>query len=352
MHWDTMRPNTFFRRMGRHLAILAGVVAGWVAVADAGSPKIVIAHRGASGYLPEHTLESTAVAHSMGAHFIEQDVVLTKDNVPIVLHDVHLDEVTDVAQRYPGRAREDGRHYAIDFTWDEIKGLRVSERFDPETGRARYPHRFPVRRGQFRVPTLSEAIELIQGLNQSTGNNVGIYPEIKSPAWHREHGKDISQNVLDQLSRHGYRKRNDPAYVQCFDQAELRRMRVELKSDLRLVQLLDAKAFTTDDSPRSEKRMAHRLKQISEFADGIGPSLSLVVSGPELGRPIAISGLVAEAHRLGMKVHPYTLRADALPPWADDFDGLLRIAYDDADVDGVFTDFPDRAASFLKHRPR
>ena len=89
---------------------------------------IVIAHRGASGYLPEHTLAAKALAHGMGANFIEQDVVLSKDGTAIVLHDIHLDSTTDVAQRFPGRARADGRFYAIDFDIQEIRQLRVHER--------------------------------------------------------------------------------------------------------------------------------------------------------------------------------------------------------------------------------
>jgi glycerophosphoryl diester phosphodiesterase len=107
---------------------------------------IVIAHRGASGYLPEHTLAAKAMAHAMGAHFIEQDVVLSRDGTPIVLHDIHLDSTTDVAQAFPGRARDDGRYYAIDFDIEEIRELRVHERTHLGTGlgRAVYPGRFPV----------------------------------------------------------------------------------------------------------------------------------------------------------------------------------------------------------------
>ena len=125
----------------RNVCILAMVVGlGHLAMpmaADAQpSRPIVIAHRGASGYLPEHTLAAKAVAHAQGADFIEQDVVLTRDDQPIVLHDVHLDTVTDVAQVFPGRKRGDGRYYAIDFTLEEIQRLRVTERVDHQTQRA------------------------------------------------------------------------------------------------------------------------------------------------------------------------------------------------------------------------
>ena len=106
--------------------------------------KIVIAHRGASGYLPEHTLAAVAMAHAMDADYVEQDVVLTKDAVPVVLHDIHIDAISDVAKRFPDRKREDGRYYAIDFTLAEIKQLKVTERFDPKNGQPIFEGRFPL----------------------------------------------------------------------------------------------------------------------------------------------------------------------------------------------------------------
>ncbi len=153
----------------------------------------VIAHRGASGYLPEHTLPAKALAYGLGADFLEQDVVLTKDRHPIVLHDIHLDTVTDVADRFPERARADGRYYALDFTLAEIKTLAVHERWDHKNRQPVFAGRFPSE-NRLSVPTLAEEIELVQGLNTSTGRDVGIYPEIKKPAWHREQGYDIQPN--------------------------------------------------------------------------------------------------------------------------------------------------------------
>src|SRR5947207_6618226 len=135
--------------------------------AMAESPKIIIAHRGASGYLPEHTLAAVAVAHTMGADYLEQDVVLSKDSVPVVLHDIHLDTVTDVARRFPGRKRRDGRFYAIDFTLAELKQLRVTERFNHQTGEPVFKERFPQCQASFEIPTLEEELQLIQGLNQT-----------------------------------------------------------------------------------------------------------------------------------------------------------------------------------------
>ena len=125
----------------------------------AANERIVIAHRGASGYLPEHTLAAKALAHAMGADYIEQDVVLTKDGVAVVLHDIHLDTVTNVSTVYPGRAREDGRYYALDFTLNEVKRLTVNERIDLKTRKPVYHRRFPVGKSHFQVPTLAEEIE-------------------------------------------------------------------------------------------------------------------------------------------------------------------------------------------------
>ena len=119
----------------------------------------IIAHRGASGYLPEHTLPAKALAYAMQSDFLEQDVVATRDDQLVVLHDIHLDRVTDVAQRYPARARDDGRYYARDFDLDELRRLRVTERTDA-SGRAVYPKRFPAGTGRFHIHTLAEELEL------------------------------------------------------------------------------------------------------------------------------------------------------------------------------------------------
>ena len=138
----------------------------------------VIAHRGASGYLPEHTLPAKALAHAMGADFLEQDVVASRDGELIVLHDIHLDRVTDVAKRFPARARKDGRFYALDFDLAELRQLRVHERVAAD-GKPVYPGRFPVTAGRFALHTFDEELAFIRGLNETTGRNAGVYPEIK-----------------------------------------------------------------------------------------------------------------------------------------------------------------------------
>jgi glycerophosphoryl diester phosphodiesterase len=310
--------------------------------------KIVIAHRGASGYLPEHTLAAKVLAHGQGAHFIEQDVVLTKDDVPIVLHDIHLDTVSDVAERYPGRQRGDGRYYAIDFTLAEIRTLSVNERISLKTGEPVYPGRFPKGKSGFAIPTLAEELELIQGLNASTSRTVGIYPEIKDPAFHRREGKDISRIVIGMLADSGYRTKEDPIYLQCFDWNEVKRIRSDLSYQGRLVQLLGENDWEiAPDVDYDYLKSADGLAEIANFADGIGPWLGQVASA-ENGDEPKPTGLVEAAHGADLEVHPYTFRADSLPDYAATLEELFQFFLVEIGVDGVFTDFPDRAVAFLQ----
>lgn len=308
-----------------------------VSMSIAGEAKIIIAHRGASGYLPEHTLPAKAMAYAQGAHFLEQDCVLSKDGHVVVLHDIHLDTVTDVAERFPTRARSDGRYYAIDFTLAEIKTLNAHERVDLKTGKPYFPKRFSPSLGRFEVPTLAEEIELVAGLNKSTGRRVGIYPEIKQPAWHRTQGHDLSLAVLKVLKRYGYENRSDAVFVQCFDMQETRRLREELKSQLRLVQLI------------SDPVSSDEIKQIAEYADGIGPAIKLLVKQADKAFPEA-SSLVRLAHEHQLLVHPWTVRSDALPEFVSNENELLEFLFAKARVDGVFTDFPDTAVEFLNRQ--
>ncbi len=310
------------------------------------APPIVIAHRGASGYLPEHTLPAKALAHAMGADFLEQDVVLTKDDVPVVLHDVHLDTVTDVATRFPDRKRVDGRYYALDFTLAEIKQLRATERFSAKTGKAAFPRRFPTGQSSFTIPTLEEELQFIAGLNQSTGRAVGIYPEIKQPAWHRKEGHDISRIVLPILQRYGYRTKDDACYLQCFEFEEVKRLRGELGWQGRLVQLLGGKKG--DDGTIFEiLRSPEGLAELSKFADGIGPSITSVIAG-DTPAERQVTALVKRAHAAGLLVHPYTVRLDELPASVASAEELHRVLFEEAKIDGVFTDFPDVTAKFIQ----
>ncbi|MCG8416214.1 MAG: glycerophosphodiester phosphodiesterase [Pseudomonadales bacterium] len=312
--------------------------------------KIVIAHRGASGYLPEHTLEAKAMAYAMGADYIEQDVVMTADDQLIVLHDITLDRTTNVDEVFPNRARDDGRYYAIDFTLEEIRrltateGFRINENGEKQQG---YANRFPMGTSTFSVPTLQEEIELIQGLNKSTGKDIGIYPEIKQPAFHRNEGKDISTAVVRMLKEYGYTTKQDKVFLQTFDFDELWKIHEEIFPaegvDVNLIQLIG----DPDDYPWMFEDDG--MKKLSFAADGIGPSHGLVIDRSSKKGDIMVTGLVSAAHASGLQVHPYTYRTDPgqIPGYADSFEELLELHYFLADVDGLFTDFPDRAVNFL-----
>ena len=310
--------------------------------------KLVIAHRGASGYLPEHTLEAKAMAYAQGADFIEQDLVMSKDDHLIVLHDLYLDTVTDVAEVFPGRARSDDRYYVIDFTLAELRQLTVTERFNLADGprTAVFEQRFPPERSSFRIATFAEEIELIQGLNRSTGASVGIYPEIKNPAFHHDEGKDIAAAALEILKAYGYGEQPDRIFFQCFDARELQRIHGELlpamNLDIALVQLLREEP----DDPLALTPQG--MKLIASYAAGIGPSMHLIVDPESPAAILKVTTLVEMAHDLGLVVHPYTFRRDRLPQYAADYDELLKIFLDDIDVDGVFTDFPDITVNFIE----
>ena len=306
----------------------------------------IIAHRGASGYLPEHTLPAKALAYAMGADFLEQDVVATRDDRLVVLHDIHLDRVTDVATRFPGRERADGRFYVRDFDLAEIRTLRVTERLD-DAGDAVYPGRFPPGSGYFSVNTLAEELEFVQGLIGSAGRSVGVYPEIKRPAWHREEGIDLGAAMLDVLAAHGYEGPDDPVFVQCFDAAELRRLREELGCRMRLVQLIGENSWDEAATDYDALRTESGLAEVARTADAIGPWACQLYSPGADGAPPRSTGLVERAHRAGLLVHPYTFRADDLAPGFDSFTAMVRYFCVDLEVDGLFTDFPDRVGEVL-----
>jgi len=310
------------------------------------SKPVVIAHRGASGYLPEHTLEGKVLAHAMGADFLEQDVVLTKDDVPIVMHDIQLETISDVAQRFPDRQRTNGHYYALDFTLVEVKQLRANERTNPKTGRAAYPNRFPLGRSSFQIPTLEEEIQLIQGLNQTRGRVAGIYPEIKQPGWHRKQGHDISRIVLPILRRYGYATRQDPCWIQCFEIDEVKRIRSELGWEGRLLLLLPGSPKNTAGSGGAMWFTPAGLSELAKVVDGVGPELSAIVSGnSKAGRKV--TSFVKDAHAAKLVVHPYTLRADDLPKFADSMDDALAVLFTEARLDGLFSDFPDLVVKWL-----
>lgn len=303
--------------------------------ARAGSTR-VIAHRGASGYLPEHTLPAKALAYGLGCDFIEQDVVATADGVPIVLHDVWLDDVSDVAGHYPERRRDDGRFYVVDFTRDELTRLRLEERREPGSTVQRFPGRFPYASDGFRIVDLADEIRLISGLNASTGRHVGLYPEIKSPAWHADAGIDLTRIVHETLA--GNRNIiSGPVFVQSFDSEALIRLRDEFRSDWPRLQLLD------DDAVAAIAVEPDYFERVATYAVGVGlPYVSLIDAGAGDGR-LRASPLVDRIAEAGLVVHPYTLRRDVAPPDGLGYEAALRFLLHELEVDAIFCDHPDDA---------
>src|SRR5690606_10478119 len=147
-------------------------------------------------YLPEHTLPAKALAHAQGADFLEQDVVASRDGALLVFHDLVLDDLTDVAERFPGRARPDGLHYVIDFDLAELRTLKLGERRRRGWRKARFPGRFTADRPLFSLVTLDEELQFIDGLNRASGRGAGIYAEVKEPEFHRRHGMELGRAVL------------------------------------------------------------------------------------------------------------------------------------------------------------
>ena len=316
------------------------------AVSSAAEPEttpLVIAHRGASGYLPEHTLPCVALAHSLGANFIEQDIVLTKDDQPLVIHDLILDNVTNVRDVFSDRHRNDGHYYVADFTLAEIRTLRVHERVDPRTGKLAYPKRYPLGNVNFSLATLAEHIELIQGLNHTTGRNVGLLVELKDPGKHRAQGRDMSRIVLETLAQYGYRDRDDNAIVQTFDYDELHRIRTGLKTDLRLYQLLNDQTLKLSKDA-DDSQLTAALETLAGYADGVGPSIEMLLAKIRKSRIAGdpqVTNFIEIAHDAGLDVVCYTFRTDAVPPQFAGFEELVE-TFENAGIEGFITDFPDK----------
>lgn len=318
-----MSGRNLVRKM-RIIPLLACLLATGIAAPAWGEqpierPPVIIAHRGASGYLPEHTLAAYAMAYGMGADYIEPDLVRTRDGAFICRHDIHLEDTTDVATRFPDRKRPDGRWYAIDFTLEEIRQLKAVERL---------PNRFPRETAILTIPTFEEVARLVQGLNRSTGRRVGVYPELKEPAFHRAEGQPMEADFLALAENLGVGNADCPMDVQCFDPDAVRRLRVELRCPYPLVQLVA-------DHPLLRRLLTSEgLESVAEVAQAIGPDKKLVEKDPEL---------VRRAHALGLKVHPYTFRDDDVGPGYADITAELDKFYREYGVDGLFTDFSGTA---------
>jgi glycerophosphoryl diester phosphodiesterase len=292
---------------------------------------LVIAHRGASGHRPEHTLEAYRLAVEMGADFIEPDLVSTKDGVLIARHENEIGGTTDVAERFPDRKRTktiDGQSltgwFTEDFTLAEIKALRARERL------AFRSHAYD---GQFQIATFDEVIALAKNLGGTRGRPVGVYPETKHPTYFRSIQLPLEERLLASLTKHGWNRRDAPVFIQSFERDNLRELRG--KTQVRLIQLVSGAAMVAGDG----------LKSIAEYADGIGPEKRLLVpvnADGSLGTP---TDLVTRAQALGLVVHVWTIRVDKefLPKG---YGGRAEAEFEQfrqLGVDGVFTDFPDVA---------
>lgn len=342
-----LKPLQRKKAMKRLIPVLLAFAFGSCQSPDLKS-KTIIAHRGASGYLPEHSLPGVAMAHSWNVDFIEPDVVLTQDGVPVILHDIHIDTTTDVAKKFPNRKRKDGRYYAIDFTLKEIKTLNLTERVQLDQQKAVYPNRFPLWKSTMKVPTLVEFIELVQGLNKSRQKDIGIYPEMKSPEFHTQHGKDIAVITLGVLNQYGYTEKSSNIYLQCFHAETLKYIRFKLKSKLKLVQLIAEDSWGESSTNYKKMRTQKGIEEVAKYADGIGPWIPHIFpSTPDQKKRPKKTQLVEWAHQNGLKVHPYTARVDQLPPWANSMNELLDALFNDAKVDGIFSDFADTAMKFI-----
>ena len=292
--------------------------------------KIVIGHRGAAGYVPEETIAGYAFGYALGADYLEPDLVMTKDAQFICLHDIYLEPTTNVEQIFPDRRRADGHWYAADFTLAEVKTLSVHERCR-SNGTPYFPDRFPVGKSRFGVPSFVEMIELVQGLNKSTGRDVGIYPELKRPSWHAKQGLPMEQALLDVLSNHGYAAPGAKIYIQSFEAASLQELR-KLGTKLQLVQLVSGSWSYANMWTKQG------LDAIAAYADGIGPSKTIIEKNHDY---------VKWAHERGLVVHPYTFRADSLPAQYDSLEEEMQGFYFTYNIDGLFTDFVDVAVGVL-----
>lgn len=327
----TMRRRDFLQLAGSSVGMLAGAaLVGAVAQPTAKSKasqatrKILIAHRGASAYAPEHTLESYQLALKQGADFVEQDLQITRDNQLVCLHDLTLERTTNVKDLFPTRFQEEiaprspseqgtgsagspiRRWYVSDFTLQEIKQLDAGSWFNPKFKNA-------------RVPTFQEAIDLMRG-------KAGLYPETKAPEVYGRFGFDMERLLVDALHRNrlGTRRaqRHTPVIIQSFSPESLRKLSGMLNPKLPLVLLVNQQMQRRWLTPAG-------LEETSHFASGIGPAKALLDKN-----------VVRRAHALGMTVTPYTFRLSDIAGFKTVSEEMRYYLYE-LGVDALFTDNPD-----------
>jgi glycerophosphoryl diester phosphodiesterase len=369
------------------LATFALSLAAPAALAQAptldGKPALIVAHRGASGTLPEHTLEAYKLAIEQGADFIEPDLVATRDGVLVARHEPMLSGTTDVSTRPEFAARktmkkvdgvETNDWFAGDFTLAELKTLRAKQAF---------ADRDQSHNGKFEIPTLQQVIDLAKAESARTGRTIGIYPETKHPIFHAAIGLPLEDRLLDQLKAAGWTEKSSPVIIQSFETANLKYLRG--KTQLRLVQLVDADDVDKDggivlaapfDKPydfavTGDKRTfkdlvtAEGLKEIRTYADGVGPWKPYILAGKQVigedGKPKDLNGdgkideqdrvlitptnVVKDAHAAGLFVHTWTFRSEP-KRLASDFKGDPAAEYKAflaLGIDGLFSDFPGTA---------
>ncbi len=323
---------------------------------DGHAQPLIIGHRGAPGYRPEHTLASYRLAAELGADYIEPDLVSTKDGVLVVRHEPEISGTTNVADHPEFADRKttkviDGVSFTgwftEDFTLRELKTLRAKERLpDIRPQNTAYD-------GRFKIPTFQEVLDLRAKLSRRLHRTIGVYPETKHPTYFRSLGLPLEPGLVRALNRNGLNDRHAPVFVQSFEQDNLRALRPWLK--VPFVQLLDAKTLHPAGDPSNptygELATPAGLQSIARYANGVGPSKDYIVPrNPDQSSGTPTS-FVSDAHRAGLVVHPYTfrrentflpleLRSSADPAGIGDLKSEIRQFFA-LGVDGVFTDNAD-----------
>ncbi|HEU5472983.1 MAG TPA: glycerophosphodiester phosphodiesterase [Actinophytocola sp.] len=278
---------------------------------------LVLGHRGASGYRPEHTLAAYELAARMGADYIEPDLVITKDGVLVARHEPEIGGTTDVADRPEFAARRSTKSldgvpttgwFTEDFTLAELKTLRAKERI-PQLRQEN-----TIWDGRERVPTLQEVIDLSRRMSRELGREIGIYPETKHPTYFRKQGLALEPRLVATLNRNGLNRGNAKVFVQSFEVSNLRALDRELR--VPLIQLTSSVGapfdFVDTGDPRTYADLVTPagLREIARYADGVGPEKVQVIPRDAAGNLTTPTPLVRDAHAAGLEVHPYTFRAE------------------------------------------
>ncbi len=312
-----------------------------------GKPPIIIAHRGASGYKPEHTIASYELAIQLGADFIEPDLVSTKDGILIARHENEISGTTDVAERFPKLKKTkkiDGEEvtgwFTEDLTYKEIQTLKVKERL---------PFRSQVDNGKFSVPTFLEILAFVRVQEKALGKKIGVYPELKHPTYFKSLGMSPEKKILSDLKKAGFTSQNDSVFIQSFESAVLKWL--AKNSSWPLVQLLEKTQLPYDLIVAKDARTVAEyisdegLQEIRTYAIGIGPDKRMIIDMDQQTKLMPPSNLVKRAHHIGLMVHPYTFRAEQnflAKEYSEnpdeEYQQFFRLG-----VDGVFTDFTDQA---------